>query len=402
MDALGESPTRALLRSPDFLRLWLVGGFANAMRWLELLASGLFAYEVTGSALAVTAVVAARQLPQLFLGALAGAVSEAVNRKQIIMAALIVPAIVSTVLATLATMGHLALWHVALGNFLAGVMWSTEMPTRRRMVGEVAGPQRIVPAIALDSVTSAATRMIGPLLGGLAYQWLHMRGAYTVTALAQFIGAFAMAGLVHEQVTRKLALTRIPAEIVEGLAYARTRPVILLVFGITIVTNAFAFAYSGLLAPLGRSAFGVSPALVGVLAAGEPLGALIGGVLIAAGFLRLDRQLAFAGGSALFLVTLIAMALSPYYWLAFFVLFVGGFGTAGFGNMQSTLMLTEAPHNMRSRLLGIVTVCIGTAPLGVLTAGVLSDHFGPRMAVIVMASLGLTATAVLVLALRRR
>src|SRR5712664_3382159 len=282
-----SSPIRELLRLPDFLRLWLVGAFANAMRWLELLASGLFAYEVTGSALAVTAVVAARQLPQLFLGALAGAVSEAVNRKQIIMAALIVPAIVSTVLATLATTGHLALWHVAVGNFLAGVMWSTEMPTRRRMVGEVAGPQRIVPAIALDSVTSAATRMIGPLLGGLAYQWLHMRGAYTVTALAQFIGAFAMAGLVHEQVTRKLALTRIPAEIVEGLAYARTRPVILLVFGITIVTNAFAFAYSGLLAPLGRSAFGVSPALVGVLAAGEPLGALIGGVLIAAGFLRL-------------------------------------------------------------------------------------------------------------------
>jgi len=43
---------RELLRQPDFLRLWLVGSFSNAMRWLELLASGLFAYEVTGSALA--------------------------------------------------------------------------------------------------------------------------------------------------------------------------------------------------------------------------------------------------------------------------------------------------------------------------------------------------------------
>lgn len=402
MNTQGESPTRALLRSPDFLRLWLVGGFANAMRWLELLASGLFAYEVTGSALAVTAVVAARQLPQLFLGALAGALSEALNRKQIIMAALIVPGIVSTVLATLATAGHLALWHVALGNLLAGVMWSTEMPTRRRMVGEVAGPQRIVPAIALDSVTSAATRMIGPLLGGLAYQWLHMRGAYTVTALVQFAGAFAMAGLVHEQATRKLALGRILPDIAEGLAYARTRPVILLVFGVTIVTNAFAFAYSGLVAPLGRSAFGVSPALVGLLAAGEPLGALIGGVLIAAGFLRLDRQTAFAGGSALFMVALIVMALSPYFWLAFLVLFVGGFGTAGFGNMQSTLMLTEAPPDMRSRLMGVVTVCIGTAPLGVLAAGVLSDHFGPRAAVMAMAGIGLAATIALAATLRQR
>ena len=45
---------RALLRQPDFLRLWLVGAFANAMRWLELLVSGLFAYEATGSALAAS------------------------------------------------------------------------------------------------------------------------------------------------------------------------------------------------------------------------------------------------------------------------------------------------------------------------------------------------------------
>ena len=402
MNEMGESPTRALLRSPDFLRLWLIGGFANAMRWLELLASGLFAYEVTGSALAVTAVVAARQLPQLLLGAVAGAISEAVDRKLIIMAALIGPAIVSTVLATLAVTGTLALWHVALGNLLSGILWSTEMPTRRRMVGEVAGPQRIVPAIALDSVTSAATRMIGPLLGGLAYQWLHMRGAYTVTALMQFAGAFAMAGLVHEQVTRKLAFGRILPDIVAGLAYARTRPVILLVFGITIVTNAFAFAYSGLVAPLGRSAFGVSPALVGLLAAGEPMGALIGGVLIATGFLRMDRQTAFAGGSALFMAALIVMALSPWYGLAFFALVVGGLGTAGFSNMQSTLMLTEAPPDMRSRLMGVVTVCIGTAPLGVLAAGVLSDHIGPRGAVMAMASLGLVATVALVVALRGR
>jgi hypothetical protein len=47
-----NGPIGELLKLPDFVRLWLVGAFANAMRWLELLASGLFAYEVTGSALA--------------------------------------------------------------------------------------------------------------------------------------------------------------------------------------------------------------------------------------------------------------------------------------------------------------------------------------------------------------
>ncbi len=397
-----NGPIGELLKLPDFLRLWLVGAFANAMRWLELLASGLFAYEVTGSALAATAVVAARQLPQLFFGAFAGAVSEAVNRKTIVLVALIVAAVVSTVLATLATIGHLELWHVALGNLVSGTMWATEMSTRRRMVGEVAGPHRIVPAIALDSATNAATRMIGPLLGGIAFQWLGMKGAYTLTALVQFAGAFALAGLVHPQITRRLDLARIPAEIAEGLAFARTKPTILLVFAITVVTNAFAFAYSGLVAPLGITAFQVSPVLVGLLAAAEPVGALIGGALIAAGVVRMDRRLTFAGGAALFMVALIVMAVSPSYWLAFTVLVIGGFGTAGFGNMQTTLMLTEAPAEMRSRLMGMVTVGIGTGPLGVVAAGALAAEFGPRSAVLVMAVTGLVLTIALSAWLRNR
>ena len=401
-EARRQTAVRELLASPDFLRLWLVGAFANAMRWLELLVSGLFAYEATHSALAVTVVVALRQLPQLTFGAFAGAVSEAVNRKLIVMLALIVPAAVSTVLASLATTGHLALWHVALGNLLSGTMWSTEMSTRRRMVGEVAGPNRIVPAIALDSVTNAATRMIGPLLGGAAFEWLGMRGAYTLTAFVQFLAAFALASLVHPQITRRLDLARIPAEIAEGFAYARTKSTILLVYGVTIVTNAFAFSYTGLLAPLGLGAFHVSPALTGLLAAAEPMGALMGGALIALGFLRMDRRMTFAGGAAFFMVALVITALSPSYWLAFTALLLGGFGTAGFGNMQTTLMLTESPPDMRSRLMGIVTVCIGTGPLGVLLAGVLSDKLGPRDAVLVMALLGLVLISVLSATLRRR
>ena len=397
-----DGSIRELLRLPDFLRLWLVGAFANAMRWLELLVSGVFAYGMTGSALAATGVVAARQLPQLLFGAFAGAISEAVNRKLIVMLALIVPAAVSTLLATLATTGLLELWHVALGNFVSGTMWATEMSTRRRMVGEVAGPHRVVPAIALDSATNAATRMIGPLLGGLAFQWLGMKGAYTLTALVQFAGAFAMAGLVHPQIIRRLELGRIPADIAEGLAFARTKPTILLVYGITIVTNAFAFSYSGLVAPLGIGAFHVSPILVGLLAAAEPIGALLGGALLAAGIMRMGPRLLFAGGATLFMAALMVMALSPSYWLAFTVLVIGGFGTAGFSNMQTTLMLTEAPPDMRSRLMGIVTVCIGTGPLGVLAAGTLARELGPREAVLTMAGLGLAATIALSVALRRR
>ena len=59
------------------------------------------------------------------------------------------------------------------------------------------------------------------------------------------------------------------------------------------------------------------------------------------------------------------MALSPWYALAFVVLLIGGLGTAAFSNMQTTVILTEAPPTTRSRVMGIVTMCIGIGPLGV-------------------------------------
>jgi len=394
--------TRDLLASRDFVRLWLAGGFANAMRWLELLAAGLFAYEVTGSGLAVAAVAAARQLPQLLFGAFVGAVSESVNRKHIFLTALLVPASNSAILATLAATGHLALWHVVLGGLISGTMWSTEMSTRRRMVGEAAGPTRIVQAIALDSTTNAATRMIGPLLGGAAFELLGMAGAYGLSSAVQFSCAFAILGFAYAQETRPLALGRIVTDIAAGLRFARTNAVILLVYAITIIVNAFAFSYSGLIAPIGSGEFKVSPTLVGILAAAEPVGALAGGLVLASGMVRVNRRMAFVGGSSLFFVALVVMALSPSYWLAVAVLVIGGVGTAGFGNMQTTLMLTEAPPEMRSRLMGIVTVCIGTGPLGVLLAGVLADATSARHAVMILALVGLALTLALSARLRAR
>ncbi|MBV9152266.1 MAG: MFS transporter [Alphaproteobacteria bacterium] len=107
------------------------------------------------------------------------------------------------------------------------------------------------------------------------------------------------------------------------------------------------------------------------------------------GWLRLNGHQALIRGSALFLAGLAAMALSPWYSLAFVLLLVGGLGTAAFSNMQTTLILTEAPAETRSRVMGIVTMCSGTGPVGVLIIGILSGQVGPPTAILIMASLGL-------------
>jgi MFS family permease len=120
-------------------------------------------------------------------------------------------------------------------------------------------------------------------------------------------------------------------------------------------------------------------------------------VAIAALGARVNPRLIMLGGSGMFLVSIFLMPLMPSFWLACLLVALGGLGVAGFSNMQTALVLSGAPASLRSRLLGLITVCIGAGPLGLLAIGALAEAIGPMAAVMVMAGCGvatLTATGI--------
>ncbi|HEV2301342.1 MAG TPA: MFS transporter [Stellaceae bacterium] len=396
---------RALLGTPNYLRLWLAGAVGNGMRWLELLVAGIFTYDLTHSTLAVAVVTVARTLPMLFMGALAGAVGEAANRKAVLVGQLVLLAATSASLGYLALRGALTVAAIVAGGAVSGMAWAAEMSVRRRMIGEAVPPVQAGPAIALDTLTGSVTRMLGPLLGGALYQTLGIGGAYLLSAALYGAAALAVLGLDLRQEKRRLNFGRLPADIAEGLAVARRNPVILGVILVTIITNFFGFCYATLIPPIGLHEYRVSPVWVGMLAAAEPVGATLSGILFSIGALALDRRDAMLRGSFLFLAGLVVMALAPWYWLAFCVLCLTGLGTAVFSIKQTTLILDEAPSPMRSRVMGLVTVCIGTGPIGTLLIGALALWCGASLAILAMAGLGLlglTLVGLYLAAFRRR
>jgi MFS family permease len=292
------------------------------------------------------------------------------------------------VLAVLALVGEVRVWHLALGGGVAGIVWASEMAVRRRMLGEVVPHERIGAAVALDSLTNSVARVLGPLCGGGVFEVLGLGGAYLLAAALYLMALLAVLGLEFRQERQRFRFGRIAGDIAVGLRVARATPAIAGVIAVTIVMNMFGFCYSALIAPIGLDVYRVSPSLVGMLAAAEPLGAIVVGIALSAGWLRLDGTRALLRGSFLFLGGVILMALSPWFALAFALLLIGGLGTAVFGNMQTSLILIEAPPTTRSRVMGIVTMCIGTGPLGVLAIGALSEQFGPPAAVLTMAVIG--------------
>jgi MFS family permease len=384
---------RALLSSPSFLRLWAIGGCVNTMRWFEVLTAALFTLDATGSGLAVAVVSAARTLPMLLLGAFAGVMSEAVDRKRVLLIGQVISGLASLTIAGLAAFGVARPWHVGVAALVAGTVWSTEMSTRRRMVGECVDGPSVPRALALDTVTNSITRLIGPMAAGAAYQTMGLAGAYFVSTCVYLIAVILIAGLAYQQTSRRIVLSQVPSDLAEAFAFARGHLIIGGVLAVTIAMNLLGFCYSALVAPIGRQVFMVSPTLTGMLAGAESFGALLGGLWLTGGDPRLSGRTLMVGGSLLFLVCVILMPFAPAFPLACALLVTGGIGSAAFANMQTSLIVLHAPPHIRSRLMGLLTVCIGAGPLGILLIGVLADHFGPLLAVDIMAATGLIAVA---------
>ena len=372
------------------------------MRWFEVLAAALFTLDMTGSGLDVAIVSAARTMPMFLLGAFAGVVTESVNRKQVLFYGQVVTCLASASVALLAWGGVARPWHVAVAALVAGIVWSTEMATRRRMVGECVEGRLVSRALALDTMSNSFTRLLGPIFAGYLYQKFGLAGAFGVSACVYGVAAILASGMEYRQSTRKLVLGNVPRELAEGLRFVRGDLVIGGVLAVTIPMNLFGFPYSALLAPIGRSVFQVSPVLIGVLAASEAFGAFLGGALLTTREPRISGRTLMVGGSVLFLACVAAMPLAPGFWIACLLLAVGGFGSAAFANMQTSLIVLHTPVHIRSRLMGLLTVCIGMGPLGILLVGLIADIVGPMLAIEIVAATGLVLVCAIGLAWRRR
>jgi hypothetical protein len=90
----------------------------------------------------------------LFVGAIAGVIGEALNRKRLLVTQLFVMAGSSAVLCALALSGQVWVWHVPMG-IVTGMVWATELAVRRRMIGEAGATDQVAAAVAFDSLTNS-------------------------------------------------------------------------------------------------------------------------------------------------------------------------------------------------------------------------------------------------------
>ena len=199
---MDRSTTSGLFTDSEFVKIWTVGLLSGVVRWLELLAFGIYGYDVTGSAALVALLVVLRFLPLALFGVLLGALSDQFSPRKLMIGGLVAVMLTSGAMLALFWTGRAEFWHVAVAAFISGVFWASDFPFRRKMIGDRVAPSLLSRAMAMDNATSNGTRALGPLIGGAMYEYLGLDGVFAVGA-----ALYALSILVSLTI-RPTAITR--------------------------------------------------------------------------------------------------------------------------------------------------------------------------------------------------
>ena len=389
-DAVGPL---SLLHNRQFLALWLTGASTSTVRWLEMLATAVYVFEITRSPFTLAFLVALRMLPLALLGALAGALAERWDRRKLQLIGLALIIAISAIQALLVFIDAIQLWHLALGAVLNGVFWTIDMPARRTMLGDIVPPHLLGSAMSLDSVTGNGTRMLGPLLGGLLLETLGLGGTFLLGALLYLTAMLAIAALPSSESVSDTPTRSIWRSMMDGLHYIRGNRELTGTLLITLIFNLWAFPFVSMVPVVGKEILGLGPFAVGVLASMEGAGAFCGAIVIALLVQPRQYRKIYFFGTAVFLGAVLLFSQSEgLMWAACFAV-LAGLGTAAFASMQATLTFLSAPPEIRRRVMGVLSVCIGVGPIGFLHLGVLAQWLGAPVALTIVAVQGFIALA---------
>jgi MFS family permease len=391
---VSNSPFRRMIAAsaPDFWRLWYVGLIVATVRWLETIAVGVVVYQRTDSAFLVSMMTMLRLLPMGLFGVFLGALAERFDRGKTLLIVVMLMSGTSAVLAVLAWTGQLEIWHLALASFINGCGWCTDNPVRRVMIGEVVGREGMGTAMALDVGATNASRMVGPAVGGFLLAGTGIEGAFVLSVLMYGTALWA-ALTIRSRIPRAAGASAVLERIAEGLALVRTDKRLIGVLVVTVIYNIFAWPFTSMIPVIGRDRLHLGPEGVGLLATMDGVGAFAGALMVALWLIPRWYGRAYLCGVVLYLITVVMFALVQSPALAGAALLLTGLGGAGFATTQATLVYLAAPPEMRSRILGVLTVCIGTGPIGFLWLGWLADRIGSHNATAVTGVLGLLAMA---------
>jgi MFS family permease len=386
---------------PSFRLLWL-GMLPGTLAWqMSVVASGYAAFVLSDSATVLGLISSSIGLPMLLFSLVGGVVADRLPRRRVLLATQSALGAAAGVLAFLSLSGLLAAWHLVALGLVQGTAFAFNMPSRQAYVAELVGEKELLrSAVALNNAGVNFCRIAGPAVAGLLLS-LPPVGVPGVFVVMTAMYGVVLGTLVRLPETAPADDARRPggwAQLVEGLGYIRSSPVLLALLGLAFVPLFLGMPYQTLMPVFSERVFGAGAAGLGTLMAANGVGALGGSLAVAT--LAGGRRMALLqlGVGIVFGVGLLGFGLAPSFGVAAAALVAVGFASAAYTALNSTLIMANTEPRLYGRVMSVWLLTFGLVPLATLPTAWLADRIGAPLTVTgagVLVALFVAAVAVL-------
>jgi MFS family permease len=392
--------TFAALAIPNYRRYIAGQSVSLVGTWMQMAAQSWLVLTLTGSATTLGVIIALQTLPVLVLGPYGGVIADRVDKRRLMVILQIAMGVQALVLGVLTITGTVRLWEIGALAALLGLNNAFENPARQSFMLEMVGPESLRNAVSLNSVLVNVARVIGPAVAGVLIATVGEGVCFLVNA-ASFVAVVAsLARLDRAAILPSPPSGREPGQLREGLRYVRRTPELGVPLAMMALVGCLAYEFQVTLPVMAREGLHVGATGFGFMTAAMGVGAVVGGLLVAAKGRTGLPTLTLAASAFGVLLALAAMA--PNLTLELFALALAGGASISFMSTgNSTLQLGAAP-GMRGRVMSLWFVAFqGSTPIGGPIVGWVMAQAGARAGLGLGAVTCLVAAALGVLAIRR-
>ena len=390
-------PARFLISLSDrnYRWLWTAMWFWYSARWMELVVLAYMVLVITDSPAIVGSVTFVR-LILVMSGPLLGLVADLINRYKMIFVIQLINLLcmLTMFVSSLTNVINLPLIYIIAG--IMGLGYAADYAARRPFVADLVTKDKLTNAVSIDTIAQMGSKVAGPLLAGLVLSQWGTTGSYLIISLMYLVGILVF---VPVKSTSNKSQTGISASALwQGIQLVANHNILRSTILLVVLMNLFIFPFMTLLPTFARDVLFIDEGRLGILAAADGIGAVIGTSIVAyRSTLIKSHGKWFAYSVAIAPLCVALFAISNDYTLSFIALIFMGICLGIYTTMEFTLILLHTEENARGRAMGILTMAIGNIAVGWLIGGLLAEMYGPQMAVLVMSAIGFVAIWIILL-----
>ena len=385
------------VRHREFRLLWFGHVFTSMAFWMDQVTRGWLIYELTNSTVQLGLVRGVQAIPILLLSPLAGSTADRYSRKMQILVTQTCDGVMYGVLALLIVSDGIEAWHVYASAVVMAIDQTFLQPARAAIIADVVPRNRLANAIGLNSMVFNLARSTGPALAGVLIASVGTGGAYGSQAafcvLATFWTFRLRAGASSSAGTQKHSGrdTSLRQSIIEGWKFSWQNQTVRAALLITMLASLFVVPFVTLLPVFARDILGVGATGQGLLLTAMGIGALGSAVVIAGFGDRMPRGIFMLAGVAVYGVSLVAFAASPWFSLSMALMVIIGFTNVCSHALVQTVVQTYSPSELRGRTMAIFQLGQVVMTVGSIIIGSLAAFCGAPWAVALMGTAGALA-----------